>query len=229
MQTGFQSIGSDLRRLISMADERFTEIMTNLSDEARDGPRLFSLTPLDPGFWNKPRWLSQKIRVTMWCEHSRLPLPELWKDQSRGVYEFDWPREWLEKVAPYVRFVAGTLRLILPVAGSAVKWVLDDAEYKKIDEDLDLSQKAFGALIGAGKAADKALLGDDKDGLPDADLQQEPCDENRYGRPMMAQAGLLREFQALIEELDPSFGGLVRVRNKRGEFLWVHPDFQKEY
>jgi Leucine-rich repeat (LRR) protein len=229
MQTGFQSMRTDLRRLISMADERFTEIMTNLSDEARDGPRLFSLTPLYPGFWNKPGWLSQKIRVTLWCEHSRLPLPELCKEQTRGVYEFDQPRKWLVKVAPYVRFVAGTLRLILPVAGSAVKWALDDAEYKKIDEDLDLSQKTFIALLGIGKAADKSLIGDHKDDLPDVDLQDEPCDENRYGRPMLAQAGLLRELHALIEDFDPSFGGLVRVRNKRGEFLWVHPDFQKEY
>ncbi len=229
MQTGFQSMRTDLRRLISMVDEQFAELMTNLSDEARDGPRLFSLTPLEPSFWNKPDWLSQKIQVTLWCEHSRLPLPELCKDESLGVYEFDQPREWLVKVAPYVRFVAGTLRLILPVAGSAVKWALDDAEYKKIDEDLDLSQKSFDALLGAEEAADDALLGDHKDVLPDAELQEEPCDENRYGRPIPAQAGLLRELHALIQERDPGFGGLVRVRNKRGEFLWVHPDFQKEY
>jgi len=234
MQTGFQSMRTDLRRLISMADEQFAVVMTNLNDEARDGPRLFSLIPLEPGFWNKPNWLSQKIRVILWCEHSRLPLPELCKDQSRGVYEFDQPRKWLVKVAPYVRFVAGTLQLILPVAGSAVKWALNDAEYKKIDEDLDLSQKSFTALIGAGKAADKSLIDDHTNDLPDADQQEEQGESPNphgklYGLPTKAQAGLLRELHALIQERDPSFGGLVRVRNKRGEFLWVHPDFQKEY
>jgi len=229
MQIGFKSMRTDLRRLISMADEKFAVLMTNLNDEARDGPRLFSLIPLEPSFWNKPGWLSQKIRVILWCEHSRLPLPELWKDQSRGVYEIDRPRQWLVKVAPYVRFVAGTLRLILPVAGSAVKWALDDAEYKNIDEDLDLSQKSFDALLGAEEAADKSLIGDHTDDLPDAAQQEEQCDEFPYGRPTSAQAGLLRELHALIQNRDPGFGGLVRVRNKRGEFLWIHPDFQKEY
>lgn len=29
--------------------------------------------------------------------------------------------------------------------------------------------------------------------------------------------------------LVPSFGGLVHVRNKRQEFLWVHPQFEGEY
>ena len=28
---------------------------------------------------------------------------------------------------------------------------------------------------------------------------------------------------------DPGFGGLVRVRNKRQEFVWVHEQFEGEY
>jgi internalin A len=42
---------------------------------------------------------------------------------------------------------------------------------------------------------------------------------------------MLREFQALLKANDPSssFGGLVRVRNKRQEFLWVHEQFEAEY
>jgi internalin A len=28
---------------------------------------------------------------------------------------------------------------------------------------------------------------------------------------------------------DPGFGGLVRVMNKRNEFLWVHEKFAGEY
>ncbi|MEH2271335.1 MAG: leucine-rich repeat domain-containing protein [Nostoc sp.] len=39
----------------------------------------------------------------------------------------------------------------------------------------------------------------------------------------------LRELHALLKEKDPSFGGLVRVQNKRREFLWVHPQFVDEY
>ncbi len=44
-----------------------------------------------------------------------------------------------------------------------------------------------------------------------------------------AQGATLREFQALLKARDPGFGGLVRVRNKRQEFLWVHEQFEGEY
>jgi len=42
---------------------------------------------------------------------------------------------------------------------------------------------------------------------------------------------MLREFHALLKSLDKSdnFGGLVRVMNKRQEFLWVHEKFASEY
>jgi len=40
---------------------------------------------------------------------------------------------------------------------------------------------------------------------------------------------VLRQLHAWLKEKDPSFGKLVRVQNKRQEFLWVHPQFEKEY
>lgn len=40
---------------------------------------------------------------------------------------------------------------------------------------------------------------------------------------------ILRELHALLKAKAPSFGGLVRVMNKRQEFLWVHPQFEGEY
>ena len=44
-----------------------------------------------------------------------------------------------------------------------------------------------------------------------------------------ANGAELRKLHAWLKEKDPGFGGLVRVRNKRQEFLWVHPQFEKEY
>jgi internalin A len=40
---------------------------------------------------------------------------------------------------------------------------------------------------------------------------------------------VLRQLHAWLKEKDPSFGGLVRVQNRRQEFLWVHPKFETEY
>lgn len=48
----------------------------------------------------------------------------------------------------------------------------------------------------------------------------EPTAEARPGE-------LLRYLHARIREKDPTFGGLVRVRN-RGRYLWVHPRFEAE-
>ncbi len=49
------------------------------------------------------------------------------------------------------------------------------------------------------------------------------------GRAIRARGAMLREPHRLLEEKDPTFGGLVRVQNKRREFLWVHPRFAGEY
>jgi hypothetical protein len=38
-----------------------------------------------------------------------------------------------------------------------------------------------------------------------------------------------RELHTLLKAQDPGFGGLVRVMNRRQEFLWVHPQFEGEY
>ncbi len=45
----------------------------------------------------------------------------------------------------------------------------------------------------------------------------------------MGHSALLRQLHAWLIENDPSFGGLVRVQNKRQEFLWVHQQFEQEY
>jgi hypothetical protein len=44
-----------------------------------------------------------------------------------------------------------------------------------------------------------------------------------------ADSATLRELHALLKAKDPGFGGLVRVMNKRQEFLWVHEKFASEY
>jgi hypothetical protein len=50
-----------------------------------------------------------------------------------------------------------------------------------------------------------------------------------HSQGMRAQGATLRRLQALLKEKHPGFGGLVRVTNKRQEFLWVHPRFEGEH
>jgi hypothetical protein len=85
-----------------------------------------------------------------------------------------------------------------------------------LQSQLDFGQKAVDAVLkGGGKVLD------DVGGLDDAGLPE--------GKGIRAHGAVLRQFQTWLKEQDPGFGGLVRVQNKRQEFLWVHPMFEKEY
>jgi internalin A len=191
--------------------------MQALTDEAKEGPRLFSFEPVDAGFFGRPKWISEKFRVTLWCEHSRLPLPALnGKDDKHGVYELTLPREWVTKAAPFLKLIAGTLSLIAPVAASATKLALDEASFKGIEKQLELGQKSLDSVLEGGEKVG-AWLG--QDDAPDLER----------GEAIRAQGAVLRELHAWLKEKDPSFGGLVRVQNRRREFLWVHPRFAAEY
>lgn len=216
----FDRLDVGTQRILSQVDAAFTSLMQALTDEAKDGPRLFSFQPLDPGFFDRPGWVSQKFRLTLWCEHSRLPLPELNKQEGKsskaGVYDLNLPRDWFVRAAPFLKVLAGTLSLVLPVASSATKLVLDENTYKGIEKELDLGQRSVESVIKGGEKAESWL------GRSDApDLE--------HGEAIRAQGAILRELHALLKQKDPTFGGLIRVQNKQQQFLWVHSQFAGEY
>jgi Leucine-rich repeat (LRR) protein len=216
VENGFQSLSVELRRGMSQADEQFAALMKIFTDEAKDGPRLFSFVPADPGFLDRPKWSHAKFRLTLWCEHSRLPLPQLnGEGDKRGVYEIELPKSWIIKAAPFLKMVTGTLSLVYPVASSATKLMLDDAAFKGIEEQLDLGQKSLDSIAKGAEGAQAWAVGGDK--------------VLTEGDAVRAEGGMLRELHALLREKDASFGGLLRVQNKRREFVWVHPQFVSEY
>ena len=214
----FQSLSQDQRIILSKADEKFASLMQMLTDEAKDGPRLFSFKPVDPKFFDRPKSISTKLQITLWCEHSRQPLPALNpNDKKKGVYEVEVPREWFTKAAPYLKILTGTLSLVLPVAASAPKLMLDEATYKGIQEELDFGQKSIESIL---KGSDLAT---------NLSTETDAPDWQQGEAAIRAQGSILRELHALLKAKDPGFGGLVRVQNRRREFLWVHPQFVDEY
>lgn len=213
----FDRLDSGTVRILSQVDDAFQRLMRTLTDEAKEGPRLFSFQPIEPGFFDRPNWVSQKFRLTLWCEHSRLPLPELNGARSKvGVYELNVPRDWFVKAAPFLKVLTGTLSLVLPVAASATKLIMDETAYKGLEKELDLGQKSIESVLKGGETAGVWL------GRSDAP-------ELEGGEAILAQGAVLRQLHAWIKEEDPGFGGLVRVLNKRNEFLWVHSKFESEY
>jgi hypothetical protein len=213
----FESLDIASKELINKVEAGYAGLMQALVDEAKEGPRLFSFEPVDPRFFDRPKWISEKFRITLWCEHSRAPLPILnGGDDRRGVYEVQLTREWLTKAAPFLKVLAGTLSLVVPVAASAMKLMLDDAEFKRIEEQLDLGQKSVDSVIKGGEKVG-SWLGDGD--APDWHRKE----------AVRAQGAVLRQLHAWLREKDPTFGGLIRVQNRRKEFLWVHPQFVTEY
>jgi hypothetical protein len=213
----FHALDQNDRRILSQIEDAYTGLMQALTDEAKEGPRLFGFEPINRRLLDGRKWVSAKFKLTLWCEHSRLPLPVLNGDgDGSGVYELDVPKEWVVKSMPYLKFVTGLLSLVVPVAASAVKLELDPATYKGIEKQLEFGQKGLeSALKGGEKAEEWAAAGD----APNIE----------QGDAVRAKGAVLRQLHVWLKEKDPSFGGLVRVQNRRQEFLWVHPKFESEY
>ena len=213
----FDRLDDRTRRTLSRVDKTYTDFLHILTDEAKEGPRLFSLVPVDRSNFNPQEWIRAKFRLTLWCEHSRLPLPALNdKDSKKGVYEIELEREWFKKAGPYLKLLIGTLSLVLPIASSAVKLTLDDIAYKAIEEQLDFGKNVIDATIGWG-----TKIGEFMNEVDTVTLE--------HGEAIRAQGANLRELRAWLKTKDPGFGSLVRVMNKRQEFLWVHEKFAGEY
>jgi hypothetical protein len=102
------------------------------------------------------------------------------------------------------------------VVAAGAKVALSEADYKGIEAQLALGKTTAESLLKGGEKAGDWLAKDDG-------FEVEP------GSAVRAEGGVLRQLHAWLKEKDPTFGGLVRVQNKRQEFLWVHPQFEKEY
>lgn len=91
--------------------------------------------------------------------------------------------------------LTGTLSLVLPVASSATKLLLDDVAYKGIEKQLDLGQKSLDSVIkGSEKSSDWIGRSD----APDLE----------HGEKIRAEGAVLRQLHAWLKDKDPAFGGL---------------------
>ncbi|MBI5295189.1 MAG: hypothetical protein HY869_06910 [Chloroflexi bacterium] len=209
-------VNTNTQRVLSQVDKQFADLIQLYTDDAKEGPRLFSLFPLDGNKFNPQTWVRENFRLVLWCEHSRLPLPAInGIDSKKGVYDFELDREWFKRAAPFLKFMTGTLSLVLPMMSSTLK-VVDATAFKSLENQLSLGKSAIDFFSGEGSAL-KDVMG--------------PADTTSLERGvgLRADGSTLRELHALLKAKDPGFGGLVRVMNKRQEFLWVHEKFAGEY
>ncbi|MGH8884195.1 MAG: COR domain-containing protein [Egibacteraceae bacterium] len=149
--------------------------------------------------WSKIRFWEHQYQLTLWCEQ-----PENEHAWDRATYDITCPKEWFDRAAPYLRLVSKTLHLVVPVA--SVVW--SDAE--RVNHGIE-----FMSTLAE---------------LSQENIRAEPATQPASGLTIAEGAGL-REFRALLLERDPSrsFGGLRRVQNPSGDFLWICDDHYPEH
>lgn len=215
-QRRYLELRSDIRRAMSRVDEQYESLIQMYADEARDGPRLFSIAPRVKGILSKPHWIAQTFQIMLWCEHSRMPLPVITGDRKRGVYELELTRDWVKKTAPLMKLLSNTLGLVLPLAGTAVQAAIDSELQEKIEDQINFGLECAESMLEAKGEAGEWINDNDNN-------------EANTGNLYHAHGSVLRELHAILRDKDPGYGGLERVQNKRREYLWVHPKYLHEY
>jgi Leucine-rich repeat (LRR) protein len=217
IRNAIEAQSTEIQRALSQAEERLRNLLHALDDEARDGPRLFSIAPVPPTVL-RPSLATERVEITLWCEHARLPLYLLDPPGSRrGVYELKMPRKWLIKAAPWIQAVSLVIRSLLPVSLAALKIELPDREWQSLNDQLHLAEASLDALVDAGSELAVAT-GVDQDAVT---VAKESAGSHVDG-------SLLRALHAYLREADAAYGGLERVRD-RTRYLWVHPRFVDYY
>jgi internalin A len=217
--TGFRPSEDDVLRAVrrieaqvSLASDQaivMREVLRQLSDlhEQSDCPRIFRLEPIDVSAWRPAHWLEHSYRLTLYCEHPEHEHP--WDDAS---YTISGSQDWLRKVAPYIGYIGKAVRYGVPIIGSGVGIFLGDA-----------------AAIGSGDAdfASKiAAISPTK-----VETQQKGYLPPPRGTERLDGAAFF-EFRHMLMRLtsdrSPKFGGLRRVRDPAGRYLWVCPPHDAE-
>lgn len=200
-------------------DAALTHIMHSLHDEAADGPRLFSLIPIDRTLL-RPGWTTQRMRLTLYCEHSRWPVHALDPDYPEaGVYTLDVSRDWWVKAVPLLKVTSALIKPFLGIGLAATELELTTTQWKAVQEQLALGKQTLTAAADFAGAANTT-----------GDWDEDRLDQRgTAGGIMRAEGGVLRTLHATLKEQDPTFADLRRVTDAQGRYLWIHPRYLPIY
>ena len=215
--TRIDSLDDTLKAELSRQNTELTRIMRGLNDEAADGPRLFSLVPLDKTLL-RPGWTSRRMKLTLYCEHSRWPVHALKPDNPEaGVYTVDVPRDWWVKAVPLLKITSLLIKPFLGISLAITELELGTPQWDAVKEQLAVGKET---LTAAADFAGRAELTGSSEGI-----------ENQAdrGSVIRAEGGVLRTLHTILRQQDPTFADLRRVPDTQGRYLWVHPLFQSIY
>ncbi len=217
-----QELSAELRRVSGQIKELRLFVLNAFQDEAREGPRLFSIEAVPGKKYDPRRLFGEKYRLILWCEYTNLPMWKLNPDgDEQGVYEFELTREWLRRAGPYIKFALRTLSLTVPMVVPGLKLELDDAEYKEIQERLDFGKNVLSSSVKAGAELNELV------GKRGENYQGSLPAEELSGK--RAEGASLRWLQNFLKEKDPTFADLLRIMDRNGEYRWIHPRYKQDF
>jgi hypothetical protein len=194
LDLGFEGLESQIANCV-MA------IMGALASESKEGPRLFTIEPLD-GNWR--RLTTKPYRLRLWCEAEGCQHPVL--EEGKGLYEFEATRDWVKRIAPWANRAARLLRIAAAVAGPAANLFFGrhTVEESKMKDYLDIMKEGTKELLKG---------------------------ELEIHEPMRQREGLLTEpersgvlaLHRFLREHDPNHErlGLKRIPTYTGDYLWL--------
>ncbi len=180
----------------------FMALMNAISDEAKNGPRLFTFRARDTGFSLKPL-LSRPLELQLWCEAEGCQHPVI--ESGKGLYPVDIQHEWVKQVAPYANFALKVLATVAPIAAPAINTFFGPktTETWGIADQLSLASAIVGKLPAKIETSDR--------GMTPGKMLSDP-----------ERSGILA-LHRFINEVDPTQEklGLHRVATYTGDYRWL--------
>lgn len=202
LEKQLQAIEARLAGLDSRIANYFMATMNAIADEAKHGPRLFTILPRTTGISLKPL-LSRPLELQLWCEAEGCQHPVV--DGGKGIYPLDVPREWLVQIAPYAHFALRVLATVAPIAAPAINTFFGPktTETWRIEDQLDLASAIIGELPAKIETPDR--------GMTPGQMLSEP-----------ERSGILA-LHRFLNEVDPTQDkiGLHRVPTYTGDYRWL--------
>jgi hypothetical protein len=184
----------------SLIANYFMRTMRAIADEAKNGPRLFTLRSRDINLsWKQ--LISRPMELQLWCEHEGRPHPVI--ESGMGVYPIDQPYDLVTKAAPYVNFAFGVLKTIAPMTVPAINIFSDPEITKKWKDEFDLAKAIVDKLPSEIKSSGHNMT-------PSTMLSE------------VERSGILA-LHRFLNEVDPTQAklGLHRVATYTGDYRWL--------
>jgi len=180
----------------------FMATMRAIADEAKHGPRLFTLRADDAKLSLK-QLLVKPMKIQLWCEAEDCQHPVV--EKGKGVYPIEKLHEWVTEIAPYANFALGVLTTVAPMAAPAINTFFGPktTETWGIKDQLDLT---------------KAIIGK----LP-AEIEIHTHESFQGGMLSEPERSGILALHQLIKEQDPTHAnlGLHRITTYTGDYRWL--------